>query len=181
MERINSVSHLVRGYWSRWGSPGFRAKEDAAHRRLYISAATNTDLSICKSQMALSYENLYDAINICVLLTLICWSPAPVQVEQSLCTQKQGLSGSELGHRSGAQYHSTGFLLGDTKELACHIHLVSPWRHMEEHATYTPRKGSLHLLPFLDLGLLFSQTVRKNAFLPFKSPTPSWRPWTSAG
>lgn len=54
-------------------TPGFRAKEDAAHHRLYIiSAATNTDLSICKSQMALSYENLYDAINICVFLTLTC-------------------------------------------------------------------------------------------------------------
>lgn len=54
-------------------TPGFRAKEDASHHRPYIvSAATNTDLSICKSQMALGYENLYDAITICVFLTLTC-------------------------------------------------------------------------------------------------------------
>lgn len=53
--------------------PGFGAKEDASHHRPYIvSAATNTDLSIGKSQMALGYENLYDAINMCVFLTLTC-------------------------------------------------------------------------------------------------------------
>lgn len=141
-------------------TPGFRAKEDASHHRLYIvPAATNADLSICKSQMALSYENLYDAINICVCLTRTCWSPALVQVEQRLCIQKQGLSGSELGHGSGAQYHSTVFILGDTKELPCHIHLVSPWRHVEEHA----KEGGLKrtsTLSLLDLGLLFSQTEK---------------------
>lgn len=53
--------------------PGFGAKEDASHHRPYIvSAAMNTDLSIGKSQMALGYENLYDAINMCVFLTLTC-------------------------------------------------------------------------------------------------------------
>lgn len=161
-------------------TPGFRAKEDASHHRPYIIfAATNTDLSICKSQMALSYENLYDAINICVFRTLTCWSPVLVQVEQSLCIQKQGLSGSELGHRSGTQYHSTGFLLGDTKELACHTHLFSPWRRMEGHTTYKPRKGaSKEHPPRHSLILDFSSLkLWDNAFLPFKSPTPSWRPF----
>lgn len=48
-------------------APGFRAKVDISCCTLHIiSAATDIDLSICKSQTALSYEDLYDAINVCL-------------------------------------------------------------------------------------------------------------------
>lgn len=54
-------------------APGLRTKVDASHCRLHIIlTATDSGLSICKSETALSYEDLYDAINICVFLELTC-------------------------------------------------------------------------------------------------------------
>lgn len=152
-------------------APGLRAKVEASYSRLYIIfTATDIGLSICKSQTALSYEDLYDAINICVFLKLTCWSPALVQVEQSLCIQKQGLSGSELGHKCEAQFHSTGSPLRDNASTSF------PLETQRRTATYKPKKRgtSEGHLPWQSLLLdLHTLNLWEHSFLTLKSPTVS--------